>query len=206
MRRLFTLMLLLPVMAHAQTPAQAFLQHLNAISAMQANFSQTVRARKRVIQRTRGTMAMQRPELFRWHIQKPMDQLVITNGKTVWIYDKDLQQVRIRKADRDKDLNPAQLLSGRGNTLVRYYTVERKDEPPYVNFALRPRNRRLNFTYLLFRFKGNVLLQMQLVDQIGQNSDVRFSAIKINRPLARRQFYFTPPAGVDVINESRTSS
>lgn len=203
MQRLLALLLMLPLAVCAQTPADAFLQHLHAISAMQANFDQTVRARKRVIQRTQGTMAMQRPELFRWHIQKPMDQLVVTDGQTVWVYDKDLQQVRIRKANRDSDLNPAQLLSGRGNTLVRYYSVERKDEPPYVNFALRPRNRRMNFTYLLFRFKGNVLLQMQLVDQVGQNSDVRFSQIKMNKPLARSQFYFKPPAGVDVIQESR---
>ena len=40
----------------------------------------------------KGTMQVERPSKFRWNITSPSEQLIVANGSTLWIYDKDLEQ------------------------------------------------------------------------------------------------------------------
>ncbi|MDQ8036718.1 MAG: outer-membrane lipoprotein carrier protein LolA, partial [Pedobacter sp.] len=57
------------------------------------------------------------------------------------------------------------------------------------------------FETLRVRFKGNQLVQMVLVDALGQKTDIRFSNVQVNPAIAAAQFEFTPPKGVDVIDQ-----
>jgi len=201
MKRFLFALLFVPLVVFAQTPAQELLTHLNGIHSMQAGFTQVVRSGERVLHQTKGKMALQRAGNFRWETEEPMQQLIVTNGHTIWVFDKDLKQVTVRPTKNNGADSPAALLSGHSDKLVAYYNVAREEEGPYINFVLRPKNPKQNFTYILFRFEKNELLQMQLVDQMGQNSDLRFSKIMMNQHLPASFFELQIPTGVDVIKE-----
>ena len=42
------------------------------------------------LQETTGKMALKRPGLMRWHTDPPLEQLLVSNGQKVWLYDPDL--------------------------------------------------------------------------------------------------------------------
>lgn len=68
-------------------------------------------------------------------------------------------------------------------------------------FVLKPHGKDALFESLRVRFKGNQLLQMQLTDTLSQRTDIRFSNVQVNPVLPASQFEFTPPKGVDVIDQ-----
>lgn len=70
---------------------------LNEMHTMKAYFSQVVRAKNRTVSRSSGTMALLRPGKFRWETTKPMKQVVIADGKQLWIYEAALEQVTVSK-------------------------------------------------------------------------------------------------------------
>lgn len=85
----------------------------NNTNAMRANFSQVVTdTQGRKIQEVQGSMQLQRPNKFRWDYSKPYEQQIISDGKQVFLYDTDLQQVTIRELSKALGSSPAALLAG----------------------------------------------------------------------------------------------
>ena len=81
---------LLPLSVHADGINS--LQHFNEnIKHFSGNFTQTVKNAKKT-QKTSGSFAIARPEHFRWIYEKPYQQTIIGDGKTLWLYDVDLAQ------------------------------------------------------------------------------------------------------------------
>src|SRR3989338_3432080 len=79
--------------AQQKTAALELTQLLNGFSTFQAQFTQTTTdVNHQVLQQSSGTMMLMRPGRFRWETQNPTHQIVITDGKTLWIYDVDLKQ------------------------------------------------------------------------------------------------------------------
>ena len=86
--------------AFCQAPGDLLQTKLNDIRTMTATFKQTVKAKHRVVSRSSGTMALQRPGRFRWQTVQPMTQLMVADGQQIWVYDKDLEQVTVKKQIR----------------------------------------------------------------------------------------------------------
>jgi outer membrane lipoprotein carrier protein len=203
--------------AATETKATAALNELLAkISSLQANFNQTTKAtatNKPVIQHRQlglksshlgqtfsGVMQVKRQGLFRWETINPMKQLIMTSGKTVWIYDPDLQQATRQTLDAQMSNTPALLLSGNASQIMKSYKVTQpNDAIPY--FVLYPRIKDGVFESLAIRFDANVPVQMVLSDSLGQQTTVNFTDIKLNPSIPSSQFEFTPPKGADVIDQ-----
>src|SRR4249920_3735589 len=100
------------------TPAHAgalerFRSFVQTTQSARADFDQTVRDRNgKTVQQSKGNFVFQRPGRFRWVYAKPADQLIVGDGERVWIYDKDLNQVTVRKLSRALGSTPAALLAG----------------------------------------------------------------------------------------------
>ncbi len=86
-----------------------------------ATFRQVVTS-KRGTTETTGTFTFQRPGKFRWGYEKPYEQLIVGDGEKLWIYDRDLNQVIVRKLDAALGSSPAALLSG-DNALERNFEL-----------------------------------------------------------------------------------
>ena len=104
-----------PVFAHADDEAavKRLTGLLDRAQTLSGRFSQlTLDGSGTQLQETSGQLALKRPGLFRWHTDAPQEQLLVSNGQKVWLYDPDLMQVTIQTLDQRLTHTPALLLSG----------------------------------------------------------------------------------------------
>ena len=167
-----------------------------------ADFSQTVvdRGGKR-IQQASGNLQFSRPGKFRWTYRAPYEQLIVGDGTKLWIFDKDLNQVTARKLDDALGASPAALLAG-DNAIEKNFdlkNVAAKDGLEWLEAT--PKSNETTFARIRMGFKGADLDTMELKDQFGQLTVIRFTDLKRNPALSPDLFTFTPPQGADVIGE-----
>ena len=174
----------------------------NNTTTMRAQFSQVVNDKQgRKIQEVDGTMQLQRPNKFRWDYKKPYEQQIVSDGKQVFLYDTELQQVTIRELSKSLGSSPAALLAG-GEAVEKSFTLKnatRKDGLAWV-LAL-PKDKESGFERVLLGFKADKLRKMELYDSFSHVTLITFDEVERNPTLQDATFLFTPPAGVDVVGE-----
>lgn len=190
----------------AETAAKQLNNLLGKVGSMQAAFSQnTLDPQGKPLQTLSGRMQVRRPGFFRWDTEKPFTQQIIANGEVVWVYDPELQQATRQLLDKQVGNTPALLLSGDAAQMAAAFTItEEKDKAAGKlrrTFILKPKDKDAVFETLRVSFNGPQLTGMQLRDSLGQKTDITFGQIQLNGKIADSVFQFTPPAGVDVINE-----
>jgi outer membrane lipoprotein carrier protein len=175
---------------------------LQQTTTARANFAQIVLdANMKTLQQATGTMQFWRPGKFRWEYDKPYEQLIVGDGTRVWLYDKDLNQVTVRRFDRAIGSSPAALLAG-SNEIEKDYALKglpSRDGLDWLEAV--PRTPDTAFERIKLGFGKTGLEAMEMRDQFGQITVIRFSTIERNARLAPETFSFTPPKGVDVISE-----
>jgi outer membrane lipoprotein carrier protein len=155
----------------------------------------------RELQETRALLLMEKPAKFRWEVRQPYEELTITDGETLWLYQPDLEQLTIQPFDDDADRVPIMLLNGDAEAITAAYEVSSTDMGgELVRFILVPRNPDRLFERLSVTFKGLVLDEMQFEDSLGQQTSMTFREVNRNVPLDPGQFSFTPPPGIDVVD------
>ncbi|MGM8909375.1 outer membrane lipoprotein chaperone LolA [Psychrobacter sp. 1U1] len=171
---------------------------LTNTKSMTANFTQTTKGATNGT--FKGSMSVQRPNNFRWETKSPSEQLIVANGNSMWIYDKDLEQATKQGVDSQVGNTPALLLSGDPSKIDKNFKVTQ----PYENknyYVLYPKTGDASFKNLSVSFSGGKPVMMVLNDTLGQTTSIKFNGIKLNPSVSSSQFNFTPPKGVDVINQ-----
>ncbi|MBY0447013.1 MAG: outer membrane lipoprotein chaperone LolA [Burkholderiales bacterium] len=175
--------------------------YLNSTQSLQANFKQTVTSQQGKVQQSSGTLAIQRPGLFRWIYQKPFEQLIIADGKQIWLYDPDLKQATVKPVGKALESSPAALLAG-NNQFERNYKLRSLASSEGIDWLEAiPKQADQSFNAIKLGFSQGQLTQMELHDNFGQTTRIYFSALKINPKIDASQFSFTPPKDADVIRE-----
>lgn len=175
---------------------------LGSTQTITGSFSQlTLDSSGTQLQEAAGEMVLQRPGLFRWHTNPPLEQLLVSNGKKVWLYDPDLMQVTVQKMDQRLTHTPALLLSGDVSKISENFSISYKEGGPVVDFVLTPTAKDTLFDTLRLSFRGGVINDMQLLDAVGQRTNILFMNVKVNEPVSADQFVFDAPEGVDVIED-----
>jgi len=102
-----------PCMA-AQVNAVARMQaFLSRVHSLKADFTQVVLdANLQTIKQSSGTLAIKRPNRFRWDYAAPNREVIDADGRRVWIYDVELQQVTVKSLTGTLAASPAVLLAG----------------------------------------------------------------------------------------------
>jgi outer membrane lipoprotein carrier protein len=174
----------------------------NNTNSMRAKFHQKVKDNTgAIVQEVEGSMQLQRPNKFRWDYKKPYEQEIISDGKDVFLYDIDLEQVTIRTLSQALGSSPAALLAG-GAEVEKSFNlnnVKRGDGLDWVE-AL-PKNVDSGFERILLGFKGNNLNKMEMYDSFKNITLITFMSVERNPSLQTSSFLFTTPEGVDVVGE-----
>ncbi|MBX2858801.1 MAG: outer membrane lipoprotein chaperone LolA [Cellvibrionaceae bacterium] len=184
----------------ASEASNRLIQHLSDISSLQATFSQVLTDRSgKVLQQSEGDIKLQKPGNFYWQVKPPYEQLIVSNGSKLWVYDADLEQVTVRSNNQLQN-TPAEILSGDFSSIKRQYQVV---ETPLSNkkqqrFELTPLNQS-DFAKMVFIFDNDKLTQFSIHDKLGQTTQVAFDNHKLNKKIKKKIFNFTPPKGTDVI-------
>ena len=202
-------MLLLPVLALTTLSAHAddkdvarLTQLLEKSQTLTAKFSQlTLDGTGTQLQETKGNMSLQRPGLFYWHTDAPAEQTMISDGKKVTLWDPDLEQVTIKKLDPRLTQTPALLLSGDISQINQSFEIKSQEAGGVINFTLTPKTKDTLFDNLRLSFRNGLVNDMQLVDSVGQRTNILFTGVKANEPIPASTFKFDIPKGADVIQE-----
>jgi outer membrane lipoprotein carrier protein len=181
-----------------------FQSKFHAIQTMQATFNQVIYVKTHATSKTSGKMALVRPNKFRWETLKPASQLVIADGSRLWIYDEDLEQVTVRRQSQAIQSSAVLFLSDNDSHLLKSFDVSVKKIENVIYFDLHSKSNRSDFKHIVFQFEDKLLRGMELFDALGQRTVVSFQKIRMNQPVLSQSFQFTPPKGVDVIDEGDT--
>ncbi len=193
---------LLPISVQA-TAVESLKTFVDKVSTFRADFSQTLLDKNfRVIQKASGSMMFERPGKFRWTYEQPYQQLIVGDGKQVWFYDQDLDQVTVRQLDLALGSTPAALLAG-SNTIERDFDLHEIDAQGQLEWLEAvPKNQESAFELVRLGFsQTGMLREMVLRDSFGQVTWLIFSRTEQNPVLEPDLFQFTPPAGADVIRD-----
>jgi len=167
-----------------------------------AEFLQTVVAKSgRKPQVAAGTMSFSRPGKFRWVYERPYHQLIVGDGDRLWVYDRELNQVTVKKLSAALGASPAALLAG-DNALERDFALKDGGEVDGIAWVeAQPRSAEATFEHLRIGFSGSVLRAMELTDTFGQTTKILFDRFERNPAFPAGTFRFVPPAGADVVGE-----
>lgn len=177
-------------------------QFMRDTQSARGEFEQRIVNReKKVVQQSSGSLAFQRPGRFRWSYVKPYEQLIVGDGARVWIYDRELSQVTVRKLDVALGATPAALLAGSTDALKAFVLKDDGVRDGLEWLEATPREKESNFERIRMGFGPQGLERMELTDAFGQTTLLRFSGLQSNPKLDASLFAFTPPPGADVIGD-----
>ena len=176
---------------------EAFLEGVDTLTA--AFTLSLLDAELQVLEESQGTLRIKRPGRFRWDYTEPYEQLVLSDGEKLWLYDSDLEQASVRQLDESLSTTPAMLLSGSGEVSDGFEIIGVYDADGVVWVNMRPKESDTDFQTFSLGFKGTDLRYMQLSDRLDQVTQIEFSDIVRNEVMEDQAFDFTPPEGVDVI-------
>jgi outer membrane lipoprotein carrier protein len=157
----------------------------------------------RELQENRVELLMQKPASFYWSIKEPYEELMVTDGSVIWRYEPDLEQVTIQEFNDDVDRTPVMLLNGNAASIAESYEVSATSmDSTRTRFVLLPKKPGNLFERLSLTFKGSDLEEMQFEDSLGQQTSLTFRQVVRNQPIDSSKFHFTPPEGVEVIDNT----
>jgi chaperone LolA len=146
-----------------------------------------------------GEFIFARPGKFRWAYLKPYEQLIVADGQTLSIYDKDLNQVTTRKLTDALGATPAAILFG-GSELEKGFDLKEAGVKDGVEWLeATPKTKDTQFERIAIGFRNGELAAMELHDAFGQVTQLTFSNVQRNPVIAPDTFKFVPPKGADVL-------
>jgi outer membrane lipoprotein carrier protein len=187
--------------AGARDDLDAFTKGLKGLDGQ---FAQQVFDQKgKLKESSSGKVALSAPHLFRWEYVKPYPQLIVADGKTVWVYDPDLQQVTKRPQGAEEQNSPLAALIDPGKLNAQFVVKEDGAAGGLDWLVLTPKGNAADASFRSARlgFAKAGLVKMQVVDALGQRTEINFSSWKRNPVFPPSTFRYAPPKGVDVIGE-----
>jgi outer membrane lipoprotein carrier protein len=201
MRYLVFLALAFASAAHADA-IERFKTFLRTTQSARADFEQQVHGREgKVTQASKGSFVFQRPGRFRWTYAKPVDQVIVGDGERVWIHDRDLNQVTVRRISKALGSTPAALLAGASDIEKAFELSDAGTRDGLEWLEAKPRESDAGFQRILMGFSATGLAAMELTDNFGQTTRLRFSNLQRNPKVDPAEFRFEPPKGADVLGE-----
>jgi chaperone LolA len=206
-----------PVAAAAAQPQPAESQptqldaYLDRLKTLRASFLQILAdGQGREIDRASGTIIVARPGKFSWDIHPQSGsgagtagQLLVCDGRNLWFFDRDLEQVTVKPVDAALSATPALLLSG-ALDVRRNFSITPAGERQGLQWVLvEPHGAEADFREALFGFDKGELKRMILEDKLDQTATVMFDKVERNAPVSAAEVSFTPPKGADVIGTPR---
>lgn len=174
------------------------------VTSLQGSFSQQVISKKgKVIQNAKGLLYLYRPGKFRWVYKTPDPQVIVSDGKNIWLYDEDLEQVTIKRMNKSMSGAPIAILTRKQSPDTQFVVQEITTHVGGFNwFRLTPRKKSNEFKLIEIGLsKNGAIRQMNMFDKLGQKTIIELNT-RSNVPISGKTFTFTPPAGVDVIGKA----
>jgi outer membrane lipoprotein carrier protein len=175
----------------------------SGLKGLDGQFTQLVYDTKGKLKETSsGRVALSAPRLFRWEYAKPYPQLIVADGKKVWVYDPDLQQVTVREQGSEEQNSPLSALIDPAKLDQQFNVTESGSTDGLQWLTLTPKNEGdASFQSARLGFSDGGLTRMEVLDAVGQSTKISFSGWKRNPAFAAGTFKYAPAKGVDVVGD-----
>ena len=183
----------------AQDAGQRLDKALADLDNLTADFKQTVLDdEKQVVQQSAGKVAIQRPGKFSWIYTTPYEQQIIADGKELWVYDVDLDQVTVKPMSSGLATAPIMILM-RKDKLDTEFNISEVGQRKYLYWVeLEPKSQDMDYTNVFIGLEDGAIKAMELREKFGQSTQIVFDNLRLNVVHNPKTFKFIPPEGVDV--------
>ena len=194
--------------AFAATGARSRLDAFaHGLHALRGDFSQTVYdSHGNVTGTSHGTLALEAPRLFRWQVAGPYKQLIVADGKKVWVYEPDLQQVTVRDQGAQEAHSPLTVLTDLSQLDSEFTATDAGNRDGLEWLRLVSRGKDPQFDYAEIGFDAIGPRRMLFKDTVGNRTEIAFSGWQRNPELPPGTFTFVPPKGTDVVGDAAAAS
>lgn len=198
----FSSLLLLSMPSVAETQLDRLLQ-LFEFESYQADFDQkTFDAEAKPLQELNGQLILQRPDKFFWESGEPFPQQIISDGKTIWHYDEDLEQVVVQQYSEQVENTPLLLiLSDASKIKERFELASYSKKRQVEQFSLLLKDSNQSIKQVDIRFEKGVLSGLRFVDNLQQVTDINLNNRKNNQAVDAKAFQFEVPEDADILYE-----
>jgi outer membrane lipoprotein carrier protein len=206
-----------PAIAFFAATLLSLAAHAAALDELHAFLSQTKTARGQFEQRTQpadaakkgaaggqvtsGTFEFLRPGRFRWAYTKPYDQLIVADGDHLYIFDKDLNQVTVKRLQGALPSSPASILFGTNDFERDFDVTDAGTRDGLAWISAKPKAKDTPFERIEIGFKDGLPAGMRLADSLGNLTTLSLKGVERNPQLDPGTFKFAPPAGADVLED-----
>ena len=177
--------------------------YLDEFQSLRAKFRQEVVNRDmELVEQASGEVILQKPGRFVWNYKQPYERVIMSDGKRIWLYEADLEQVTVRRFDAAIGETPASLLTGTADVLDHFEYVDASSVEGLELIQLKPRSPESDFESIILGFDGDSLVQIALLDRLAQRTRLYLTEIEKPANVRADEFVFVIPEGVDVIGET----
>lgn len=180
------------------------LEHfLTTTKSASGNFEQRVFSDKGENLEGRGTgnFKFLRPGCFSWHYEAPFEEVMMSDGKTLWLYDVEMGQVTVKKLVESLPATPASILFG-SNDFKKDFDIKELPSKSTQNWLVAlPKDNNSPFSEIRIAFKEQLPVEMVLKDNFGQTTELKFSEVQGNVKAQAKDFQFKIPKGVEILED-----
>ena len=149
-----------------------------------------------------GRFEFARPDRFRFDYVRPFPQTIVADGQWLWLYDADLNQVTQKSQSQALGHAPAALVASSGSVAKLAEAFHLQEEPDAQGLSwvsATPRQAEGTLKRVRVGLAQGLLMVLEMEDQFGQRSVLRFDGFKSNPAFSATHFQFKPPPGADVL-------
>ncbi|MGB5487714.1 MAG: outer membrane lipoprotein chaperone LolA, partial [Lysobacterales bacterium] len=182
-------------------PARSELERFaNQLDRFQAEFTQTVKSQDgRIQDQTRGRVWLQSPDKLRWVYSGDFPEVIVADGKNIWIYDESLDQVTVKPQSDQATNSPLMILADVSQLDEQFQVTELGDFEDMLLLELKSLDSESEFERIVLGLVPDAVRMMAMEDAFGQRTEIYFENVLMNPPADPDLFIFTPPEGTDVV-------
>jgi outer membrane lipoprotein carrier protein len=209
---LFILLILPAGTLFAETSEQQALDSIQRqyekVSTFEADFTQ--RSYVKMMNQTqsvKGTVKIKKPGKMKWVYGAPDTQILISDGKNLWLYvPEEEQATRVPVESIYSSNTPALFLAGKGKLTQSFNVESVSEENKNILVTLVPKNDDQGLARLILHAdkKNYQITGSTVYDKLGNKTEIRFSQIRINREIPEEQFQLKTPPGVEILDYTQT--
>ena len=171
-------------------------EKLAKFKQINADFSQVVRnSEGEIINESQGKLTISRPGKFRWEVTNPDQELIVSDGVTMWMYSPFIEQVTLINLSDAIVGTPFVLLSGADEQQWLNYQVSKDNN----RFTIKNKVDQAQNNSFIFEFNeaGNID-KFVVIEEQGQRSEFTLTQQPLLQKIKADYFSFKIPVGVEI--------
>jgi len=172
-----------------------------SINTIKAGFTQEVASKGMAPMKSRGQVWLKKPGKMRWEYNEPARDLIVSDGKTLWLFQPDLNQAIKSPASTGASSMATDFLTGMGNIEKEFIVLLSAADGPRHVLTLTPRTAQQGLRKLVLEVgkKSYLVEKTVITDHFGNQTTVSFTGMKLNSPVKDSLFKYAPPKGTAIV-------